>query len=81
MIAFFPVLGQIESRDFNFRRDPQADHNLHQVGDEGGAHNGQAKRNADGFELFDPKPALGDELGQAILRGGTGGLELVADIG
>ena len=36
---------------------------------------------ANGLKLFDPEGAVGNQLGQAVLGGGIGGLELAADVG
>src|ERR1035437_5882023 len=80
MVTFLAMLGQIQARDLNLRRDPQSKDGLNKVGDKGRPHNSQAKSNTDGLKLFDPKAAVRHEFGEAVSRGRIGRVQLVADV-
>src|SRR5258705_5598789 len=66
VIAFFAMLGDIETSEFDVFGWSQSHDCFDCVRDDEGANNRKQERDADGLNLFHPKPAVGNELGQSI---------------
>src|SRR5262252_956172 len=66
VIAFFAVLGDVQTGELDFVSRSQSHYHFDCVSNDECADNSQHECNTDGFNLFDPKPAVGNELREAI---------------
>src|SRR3954469_6634024 len=72
VVAFFPVFREVEANGLHFFAGAQTYHRFHDVGDEHRARYRETERQADGLELLNPEPTVGDQFGEAVLGGWIG---------
>src|ERR1051325_6729857 len=77
VVAFFAVFGNIQSGEFDFFSWTKSHDHLNRISDHQCADDCQHEGDGDGFDLFDPKSAIGDEFGEAI---GFGGCASIGDV-